>query len=1006
MSNEPRYPDLNEKSLGEQVAELKDYIVNLHRYIRYADNNIAERNLTRTLEDKINSYVDADGVIHILDELGFDSEVGFYNYVTFHNLQTEGETIINGDNITTGTILADYIDVDGIIAAKSIVVTDNLKDGSTIISGSNILTGTIDADYIRAGKILSTTNPNNFWDLDTGEFRLSPGNITVNQNNDTLSDYMDDTANDAVSAFENGTFATFVTNTNNSLDTKTTVYYESSSASITDPEEGDLWIDTDDNSLYRYNGATWDSVQDTDIAQALSDAADAQSTADSKIVTYAQASAPTDIPIGTLDVGDLWIDTDDSNKLYRWSGSAWVQYSDSSAANALDTSLDQAEVFKRLTNNGALQGIYMDNGNLYINGSYIKAGTIDTDYLDVGDIISTGSIIVAGADISNLNNNSGFITSGDIPDDLSDFNDDLGIVIETLPLYYRSTTQSTPSINSSTAIGTSATTDNAWEYVMPRPKRGCYFYTCERYTKSNGTYAFSTVREIANASYTSLWCSSSDATYLDGGKIYANSVTASQLNSTDINASGILTVGALSGATQAAIVSAVSTKTQYYLSTSDSSATGGSWADTVPTWTSGTYIWTKVKTTKTYADGTSDSTDSTAVYDEALTTALSTADSASSTATSASTTANSAVYRTQVIYKSLASNSAPAANTTWVTDATGNQNTWTTKRPEYSSSYKYLFVATQSQTMAQSAGTTCSCTTPTRDLTTTVIDGGNITTGHVTADYLDLKNLTIKDSQNNNTLTIDSNGNFWTSGTVENSYVDTVNNIDTKISIKDGKLAWNFRESNTYKKAVEFSGFDWTNNGGVSSFSIDFYNYTDYSGGHPIDWDEIGGIYSQGGTSSPPLMALYSTGDLLLQGGNDPSNKVNIVSDDLRINNQSLEDFVVDEGTSNAWYYRIWNSGRMECWRRFSKTATAINTASGSLYTTSGNTTFDSYPFNFSAAPVVNMSLESAQGLMLAVTGTGSVSTPPNIKVMRTAAYNSSTTFYVDVHASGMKASS
>ena len=63
LSNEPRYPDLNEKSLGEQVAELKDYIVNLHRYIRYADNNIAERNLTRTLEDKINSYVDADGVI-------------------------------------------------------------------------------------------------------------------------------------------------------------------------------------------------------------------------------------------------------------------------------------------------------------------------------------------------------------------------------------------------------------------------------------------------------------------------------------------------------------------------------------------------------------------------------------------------------------------------------------------------------------------------------------------------------------------------------------------------------------------------------------------------------------------------------------------------------------------------------------------------------------------------------------------------------------------------------
>ena len=46
MSDAPRYPDTDGKSLDDQVRELKDYIINLHRYIRYALNNISARNMT------------------------------------------------------------------------------------------------------------------------------------------------------------------------------------------------------------------------------------------------------------------------------------------------------------------------------------------------------------------------------------------------------------------------------------------------------------------------------------------------------------------------------------------------------------------------------------------------------------------------------------------------------------------------------------------------------------------------------------------------------------------------------------------------------------------------------------------------------------------------------------------------------------------------------------------------------------------------------------------------
>lgn len=64
------------------------------------------------------------------------------------------------------------------------------------------------------------------------------------------------------------------------------------------------------------------------IAQGL--AADAQATADGKVQTYYQTGAPT-----AEGIGDLWFDTDDGNKQYRWSGSAWVAVQDAGIGQAI-----------------------------------------------------------------------------------------------------------------------------------------------------------------------------------------------------------------------------------------------------------------------------------------------------------------------------------------------------------------------------------------------------------------------------------------------------------------------------------------------------------------------------------------------------------------------------------------------------------------------------------------------------------------------------------------------
>ncbi len=60
------------------------------------------------------------------------------------------------------------------------------------------------------------------------------------------------------------------------------------------------------------------------------------------------------------------------------------------ATQALDESLNQEDIFNRLTNNGAAQMLLLYEGQLYLNASYIQTGTL------VADFIKGGRLQVAG----------------------------------------------------------------------------------------------------------------------------------------------------------------------------------------------------------------------------------------------------------------------------------------------------------------------------------------------------------------------------------------------------------------------------------------------------------------------------------------------------------------------------------------------------------------------------------------------------------------------------------
>lgn len=93
------------------------------------------------------------------------------------------------------------------------------------------------------------------------------------------------------------------------------------------------------------------------------------------------------------------------------------------AANAAVSAQTQQDVFNKLTNNGASQGIYLSNGQLYINGTYIQAGAINANLITAGTIkdaanknswnLATGDLVTTNLQATNAQI-SGTITGSTI----------------------------------------------------------------------------------------------------------------------------------------------------------------------------------------------------------------------------------------------------------------------------------------------------------------------------------------------------------------------------------------------------------------------------------------------------------------------------------------------------------------------------------------------------------------------------------------------------------------
>lgn len=74
------------------------------------------------------------------------------------------------------------------------------------------------------------------------------------------------------------------------------------------------------------------------------------------------------------------------------------------AVSNYDKLLDQQSVFNRLTNNGTLLGLFMQDGQLYINASYLKSGTLDASLMNVINLVAEQLLSTNGQQSVLINN--------------------------------------------------------------------------------------------------------------------------------------------------------------------------------------------------------------------------------------------------------------------------------------------------------------------------------------------------------------------------------------------------------------------------------------------------------------------------------------------------------------------------------------------------------------------------------------------------------------------------
>ena len=142
--------------------------------------------------------------------------------------------------------------------------------------------------------------------------------------------------------------------------------------------------------------------------------------------------------------------------------------------DALDEALGQKSIFDRLTNNGETQGVYLKDGKVYINATYMDTGVLNANLLKAGIITDK-----EGKNFWDL-------TTGEfsLSADASVGDGDVGSSVVAVDVQYGNST-------SSSTVPTTWTTYANW-------KQGQYLWTRLKLTLADGNTEYTTAHRMAD----------------------------------------------------------------------------------------------------------------------------------------------------------------------------------------------------------------------------------------------------------------------------------------------------------------------------------------------------------------------------------------------------------------------------------------------------------------------------------------------------------------------------
>lgn len=280
----------------------------------------------------------------------------------------------------------------------------------------------INANWIRTGEFKVTDADGNIVflaDMNTGKVIINADDIRIKGK--SVSDLATDKANTQINTFINNTYAPSMNNLQSQVDGKIQTWRQDEDPSLNWKEtqntpwkdqngnpildmdgneiimdweslkslhEGDLWYRTTDNTQWIYQNGVW-------VPQDLPNSV--------VNLINGKTSIYTKQPVPPYKKGELWITSFDNKEASiktcvmdrengEYNASDWIdfRYVDKddvqNALNEYDTSLGQDAVFNKLTNGGADQGIYVENGKVYINATYILAGILAGKFINAKGI--------------------------------------------------------------------------------------------------------------------------------------------------------------------------------------------------------------------------------------------------------------------------------------------------------------------------------------------------------------------------------------------------------------------------------------------------------------------------------------------------------------------------------------------------------------------------------------------------------------------------------------------